>query len=65
MTFLEALAGNRPIRRTAPFGPGPWIVIGERYGLGSLEHPWIRIDTGKEITLARRDFEAKDWEVMP
>jgi hypothetical protein len=50
MTFIEAIKTRRPMKRVNRIdGQGPWIVIGEKYRLGSLEHPWLRIDTGEEL----------------
>jgi hypothetical protein len=67
MTFLEALKTGRPMRRRPPpsLGYGPWIVIGDTWRGSEQWHPWIRIDNGKEITLASWDYLAEDWEVMP
>lgn len=69
MTFLEALKTGRPIRRnrgcSAAYITGPWIILGERWVLGQRRDPWLRIDTGEEITLASWDYLADDWAVMP
>lgn len=67
-TFLDALWSGRPIRRArvvdglgAATHAGPWIAIGHKGG----ETPFIRIDTGAEVTLAAEDYLATDWAVMP
>lgn len=66
MTFLEALKSGRPMRRKhSTRGHGPYVVLGDTMVYGEHYNPWLRIDTGKEITLARWDYEADDWEIMP
>jgi hypothetical protein len=67
VTFLEAVKQGRPIRRqpSEPHFAGPWICIGEKQSLAGLRHPWIRLDTGDEVTLAAFDYLADDWKVMP
>jgi hypothetical protein len=65
VTFLDALKSERPMRRTSTFGSPPWLTIGEKQSGGGWRHPWLRLDTGEEVTLTRFDYLAEDWEVMP
>lgn len=68
MNFIEAIKTGRPIRRFregAMAPTGPWIVVGEKYSMGQYRHPWLRIDTGEEITLAVYDYTAEDWQAQP
>ena len=67
MTFLEALMVARPMRRTSSPSSkfnGPWLVLGAKQGLSGFRTPWLRIDTGEEVTLANYDYMADDWETM-
>lgn len=69
LTFLEALATRRPMRRNSGSYSPPWIHLGtspssfRSNGTGLPQ--WRRIDTGEPTGLARFDYEATDWEVMP
>lgn len=65
MTFLEALAMRRPMRRKILANTwGPWLHLGTSSGM--LPQPqWRRIDTGEPMGLSEFDYLATDWEVMP
>ena len=66
MTFIEALKSGRPMRRPWHTGQSPWLHLGEDSArFGQTIPGWRRIDTGERTGLARWDYAATDWEVMP
>jgi hypothetical protein len=66
LTFLEALKSGRPMRRMSQLNSGsPWLFLGTASSAPLASPTWRRIDTGETAALARWDYTAGDWEVMP
>lgn len=67
MTFLDAVRANRPMRRRIGTSSGPWIAQGalcrEDRPHPGFGEPWVRTDTGDQLTLSREDYLADDWEI--
>lgn len=79
MTFLDAMAHQRPMRRKAWLARGPVppkdeannrILVNNTWMYPRFivekegETCWININTGNPLSLCRIDYEASDWEVM-
>lgn len=68
MTFLEALASGRPMRRKGTIAgtPKEWIALGYEGINDAVGTPrWREVRSGKLVGLRRADYEATDWEIVP
>jgi hypothetical protein len=66
MSFLQALASGRPMRRESTMMTPEWLALGyegtnDVVGMSC----WREVRSGNKIGLRRADYEATDWEILP
>jgi hypothetical protein len=66
VTFLEAIASGRPMRRKLPGGGNEWLSLGYHGANDVVGTPtWREVRSGEATGLRRSDYEATDWETLP